>query len=272
MSFFTEQDRSDILEQLIIYLKSRDEVLSVILVGSGADGFRDRLSDIDLTIVIDSKTDIDTFISEYQSCISNRFNIMINHRVPGRPLAITVLDNFLEIDMSAVYLDDLFAVRNIWRVLFDKTEQAEIIMEKTSKSRLSVDHSGLMDNEFKAAEWGFWHYIIYAATSIRRNDLWRAHWEMGYVRDMIIQLLGLKYGLETKRNRDVKLFPAEALERLQKTIPQEFTTLGFAVALKDLTDLIYDIFDEHFDKSQIEFPREKMEEYLSFALEGIHRK
>lgn len=267
MSFFTEEYRSGALEQIIDFLKSHNDVLSVIIVGSGAKGFRDIYSDIDLTVVINDKTNIDTFILEYQLYLNNKFNVMINHRVGERPLAIAVLDNFLEIDISAVYLNQLSAVRNSWNVIFDKTEQAEKIMQETLQSRISADLSEHIDNEFHNAAWGFWHYIIYSAIAIKRNDLWRANWEMEYLRNNAIQLLGLKYGIETKRNRDVKLFPAEILKRLQNTIPVGFTQTDFWVALKNLCDLIYDIFDEHFEETVIEFPREKMAELISFVIE-----
>ena len=266
MSVFSEKERSDILEKIITYLKNREDVLSVILVGSGANGFRDKLSDIDLAIVTDDKTDIDIFLSEYQLYLNDKFDIMINHRVPGRPLVITMLENFLEIDMSVVFLNKLCAVKNSWKVLSDKTGQAENIMQETWEKHISADISERMNNEYQAAEWGFWHYLIYASIAVYRNDLWRAYWEIQYVRDMAINLLGYKFHAETKRNRDVKLFPEEILERLKKTVPCRFTQPEFISAIKNLTDLMYDIFDEHSSENSTEFPHEKMAEFLSFAL------
>lgn len=267
MSFFTEEYRNSVLEQIIGYLKSRDDMLSIIIVGSGANGFRDIYSDIDLTVVIDDKTDIDTFLLDYQSYLDEKFKVMINHRVSDRSLAIAMFENFLEIDISAVYLNQLAAIKNNWNVVFDKTEQAENIMQETLKSRISADLSESIDNEFKAAVWGFWHYIIYSAIAIKRNDLWRANWEMEYLRNNAIHLLGLKYGVETKRNRDVKLFPTKILKRLQDTFSFEFNSAGFMTALKNLCELIYDIFEKHFCKNIIEFPREKMTEFISFVFE-----
>ena len=262
MSIFTEGYRAEVLEQITDFLKSCKSVLSVIVVGSGANGFRDQLSDIDLTVVVDDKTDTDAFLAEYQAYLNETFRVMINHRVPGRPLTVAMFDNFLEIDMSAVILNQLCAVKDSWRVVFDRTDSAEKIMQETFKSRLSADSSERKNNEYQVAAWGFWHYIIYASIAIRRNDLWRASWEMGYLRDTAIGLLGLEYGVETKRNRDVKLFPDEMLQRLQKTMPFDFNQETFSIALKNMTDLIYDILEKHFDKNGLEFPREKMIEFL----------
>lgn len=267
MSCFTEEYRKGVLEQIIDFLKNRNDMQSVIIVGSGAEGFRDKYSDIDLTVVIDDKTDTDTFLSDYQSFLDDTFSIMINHRVPGRSLAIALLENFLEIDISAVHIDQLSAVRRSWKVVYDKTGQAENIMQETFKNRKSADLSERIDGEFKAAVWGFWHYIIYSVVAIKRNDLWRANWEMEYVRNNVIQLLGLKYGIETKRNRDVKSFPSVILKHLQDTVPVEFTKLGFTAALQSLCNLVYDTFEEHFEKSVIEFPRDKMTEFISYVLE-----
>ena len=269
MSAFTEKERSDILEQITAYLKSRENVLSVILVGSGANGFRDKLSDIDLTIAADDKTDINAFLSEYQHYLNDKFDVMINHRVPGRLLVISMLENFLEIDISIVYLSELCAVKNSWRVLFDKTGQSENIMQETWEKRTSADISQRMNNEFQNAEWGFWHYLIYASIAVYRNDFWRAYWEIQYLRDMAVNLLGYKFHTETKRYRDVKLFTAEVLARLEKTVPCRFAQTEFSAAIKNISDLMYDIFEEHSGKNSVEFPREKMAEFLSLALEEI---
>ena len=266
MSFFTEEYRSGVLQQIISFLKCRDDMLSVIIVGSGSYDFRDRYSDIDLTVVINDKIDIDTFFSGYQSYLDKNFNIMINHRVPGRSLAIAIFDNFLEIDISAVYLNQLSATRDNWNVIFDTTEQVENIMRETFKNRKAADLSEHISNAYQTVAWGFWHYIIYSLIAIKRNDLWRANWEMEYLRNDVIRLLGFKYGVETKRNRDVRLLPTEILKRLQDTISVEFTQTGFTEALKNLCDLIYDIFYEHFDEAVIEFPRDKMTEFISFVL------
>ena len=193
---------------------------------------------------------------------------MINHRVWGRPLAVAVLDNLLEIDISAVFLHELRAVRESWKVLFDRSGQAECVMQRTWNERMSADTSERADGEFNNAAWGFWHYLMYAALAVRRNDLWRACWEIQYVRDMIVDLTGLESGLETKRYRDVKNFPADTLARLEKTFPAGFAQGEFARALKETAWLIYDILEERFGDN-LEFPRDKMMEYFSVTIEDL---
>ena len=268
MSFYSENDRNNILERVSEWLEKQKSVLSVILVGSGAKGFRDRFSDIDLTVVLDGNADVDGFLSEYQEYLSSEFAVMINHRVWGRPLAVAVLDNLLEIDISAVFLHELRAVRESRKVLFDRSGQAESIMQRTWNERASADLSERVNGEFNNAAWGFWHYLMYAALAVKRGDLWRACWEIQYVRDMIVNLTGLQSGLETKRYRDVGKFPAETLARLEKTFPAGFTQGEFARALKETAWLIYDILEERFGET-LEFPRDKMMEYFSVTIEDL---
>ena len=97
--------------------------------------------------------------------------------------------------------------------------------------------------------------------------MWRACWEIQYVRDMIVNLTGLRTGFETKRYRDVKNFPAETLDRLEKTFPAGFTQGEFARALKETAWLIYDILEERFGDN-LEFPRDKMMEYFAVTIGG----
>ena len=49
---YTEEERNLILKKLIKGLEEKDEILSVIMVGSGAYGFNDKYSDLDLSLVI----------------------------------------------------------------------------------------------------------------------------------------------------------------------------------------------------------------------------
>ena len=268
MSFYSENDRKNLLERVSDWLKRQESVSSVILVGSGAKGFRDRFSDIDLTVVLDNNADVDGFLSEYQAYLNSEFAVMINHRVWGRPLAMAVLDDLLEIDISAVFLHELRAVRESWKVLFDRTGQAESVMQRTWNERIYSDMSEHVDGEFNGAAWGFWHYLIYAALAVKRGDLWRACWEIQYVRDMIVNLTGLRSGLETKRYRDVGQFPAETLARLEKTFPAGFTQREFARALKETAELIYDILEERFG-DMLEFPRAKMKEYFAITIDDL---
>ena len=57
------------------------KVLSVILVGSGATGFTDEYSDLDLAVVIDNTANADDFLSEYQQFLNSEFDTMINQRI-----------------------------------------------------------------------------------------------------------------------------------------------------------------------------------------------
>ena len=268
MSFYSENDRSDILERVSDWLEKQEYVSSVILVGSGAKGFRDRFSDIDFTVVLDDSADVDGFLSAYQSYLSSEFAVMINHRVRGRPLAVAVLDNLLEIDISAVFLNELRAVRESWKVLSDRSGQAESVMQRTWSEKASAEQSERTDSEFNTAAWGFWHYLIYAALAIKRGDLWRACREIQFVRDMAVELTGLRAGLETKRYRDVGQFPAETLARLEKTFPAGFTRQEYAKALKETAELVYDILEERLGDT-LEFPRDRMKEYFAVTIENL---
>ena len=268
MSFYSENDRNNALKRVSEWLEKQESVLAVILVGSGAKGFRDRFSDIDLTAVLDENSDVDGFLTEYQEYLNSEFDVMINHRVWGRPLAVAVLDNLLEIDISAVFLHELRAVRESWKVLSDRSGQAEKVMQDTWSERASADTSGRAVSGFNGAAWGFWHYLMYAALAVKRGDLWRACWEIQYVRDMIVDLTGLESGVETKRYRDVGQFPVETLARLEKTFPAGFTQGEFARALKETAEFIYDILEERFGDT-LEFPRDKMKEYFAVTIEGI---
>jgi len=57
-ALFTPLEREKILHQLVANLETDPRIVGVVLVGSGAIGFTDRFSDIDMVAVVNPKSSI----------------------------------------------------------------------------------------------------------------------------------------------------------------------------------------------------------------------
>lgn len=76
---YTSADRETLLADLVAFSKKRPDVLSFILVGSGARGFTDQYSDLDVLLVAKEKEDVAAvqeacagFLNEHYSILKQK--------------------------------------------------------------------------------------------------------------------------------------------------------------------------------------------------------
>lgn len=134
MNHFSPAERQGILDLLLAELEGDREILGVLVVGSGAVGFDDVYSDIDLCVVIAESVDVHRKFQEWGLKIEALLPVFYcGESVRGRSsfLWVILLENFLEIDLGFLCLDDLEARRGRWKTVFDHSGRIERIMERS---------------------------------------------------------------------------------------------------------------------------------------------
>lgn len=264
MELFTEQQRDEAIEILTDALKECG-AQAAVLVGSGAVGFRDGLSDIDMTSVIPDSADKTEFFSRLRERLCGRLTLKAVHSIPFRGLHIMLTENYLELDVSLLYRKELSARRGIWRVLFDNGAGAEDILRRTWEELCESRGAGL-DNRYTEAAENVWHTLMYAATAAARGEYLRAFYELQSARDTAADLLCAKYGLESKRWRDADALPENELSALRRTIPAGLCRAELSSAIRAVTGLLYTLLEQSPAADSIMLPRDAMEEYISHVL------
>ena len=84
-----------------------------------------------------------------------------------------------------------------------------------------------------------WHRLMQAAVAINRGALLRARGTIEYVRTLYVDLLGDRYKLESKLNREMDKLPPEEIAKIKSTFITEDTPDAMWTSLLRLTDLIY---------------------------------
>ena len=80
---------------------------------------------------------------------------------------------------------------------------------------------------------------MHAAVAIKRGKIFRAIGELDFVRNMYIDLLGDRYRLESKMNREVDNLPQEEKDAIKSTFVTSENPKELWESLLNLTDLIY---------------------------------
>ena len=249
---YTETDRKNILNILIDNFKNREEVLSIMLVGSATRGFRDRFSDLDLSIVVTNLDDIDDIFNKTISEISKIDKIVSNENMKERYLQVFLLNNYLEIDIGYYTLDTIYARRKNYKVIYDKTNKVDNIM-KESLSKID-ENKGTTDKVdmkkvIESVDSILWYSVFHTITSFIRNDKYRSYYELNDVRNITIDLIGKRFNVESKKHREINNLPLEYKNKIDELYiyPQDKEKLK-ELLIKNI-NLIYEQLD-YFKKEE----------------------
>ncbi len=233
-SHYSPATREAILDRLLAALQSDKRLAGLLVVGSGAEGFEDDHSDIDLCAVTTSVDDVRPAFQEWGIKIREMlpmFHSLESPRAPNVYLWVFLLENFLEIDLCFLCLDDLRATRKCWKTVFDRSGRIENIMVSTWENRPKPD----LEEAYRSRISSIWHCIKHAAIAVQRQQPWRAIFELELIRDRTIELRGLREELETKRFRHVDQMPEDFLVGIEQTLVLSLKDTDIMNALKAAT-------------------------------------
>lgn len=233
-SHYSPATREAILDCLLTALQSDKRLVGLLVVGSGAEGFEDDHSDIDLCAVTTSVDDVRPAFQEWDKKIRQMlpmFHSLESPRAPNVYLWVFLLENFLEIDLCFLCLNDLRATRNRWKTVFDHSGRIEDIMQSSWENRPKPN----LEEAYCSRINSIWHCIKHATIAAQRGQPWRAIYELEQIRDRAIELRGLREELETKRFRHVDQMSEDFLKGLEQTLVLSLKGVDIMNALKAAT-------------------------------------
>ena len=231
---FSPERRQEILDRILVALRTDNRIAGVLVVGSGAVGFEDAYSDIDLCVVVAAEDDVNAVFREWRTRIEEILPVIHCIEItygPNNYLYAFLLDGFLELDIGFLCLTNLFAKRERWKIIFDRSGKIEDIMRSRWEERAKPD----IKDAYLSRINGIWHYIIHVVVALKRRQPWRALHYLEVIRNRTVELAGLRMGLETKHFRQVDQMPNEFLTELRRTLVSSTDTVDIMRALKAAT-------------------------------------
>ena len=238
--------RDAILDRLLTALQSDKRVTGLLVVGSGAEGFEDIYSDIDLCAVTTLAEDVKPASQEWGVKIREMlpmFHYLEIVRASNVYLWVFLLENFLEIDLCFLCLDDLHARRKRWKTVLDRSGRIENIMQASWENRPKPN----LEEAYRSRLSSILHYIIHVAIAAQREQPWRAIYELEQIRNQTIELRGLRDELETKRFRHVDQMSEDFLMCLEQTLVLSLSKVDIMRALQAATACFFREA-RHYDK------------------------
>ena len=242
---YSPATRDAILDRLLTALQSDKRIIGLLVVGSGAEGFEDIHSDIDLCAVTSLVDEVQPAFQEWGVKISEMFSLfhsLESVRAPNVYLWVFLLENFLEIDLCFLCSDDLRATRNRWKTVLDRSGKIENIQQSSWDNRPKPN----LEETYRYRLSSIWHYIKHAIVAVQRKQPWRAIYEIEQIRNQTVELRGLRDKLETKRFRHVDQMSENFLMRLEHTLISSLKEVDIMKALKVAVSCFFNEA-QHFD-------------------------
>lgn len=241
--------REQILQRAVQTLRDDTRVDGVILIGSGADGFIDDLSDIDLLAVIREEEDVASVHADWAWTVRRRFPVLHHARSPfteANGLQIFILNDLLELDTSFVALSRLQPPWDRGRIIFDRTGAlGDRLAHAKRGERNLADYLGVFDQAC--------HRVMECRKALHRGKRWQAALVLDELRSLTMQLAGLVQ-TGSARQRDADRLPEAFLAMLSGTVgPVEFRSLDRSLRL--LTTVMLDQAEQLYGRVGARFPR-----------------
>ena len=241
---FNVQDRSAAFDYVLSIARSCRRIISLVQVGSGAQGYHDEWSDLDFVIALDSGDSMIEVMEYMHREISAKFELAYFTQDESRHLQCFLLSNLLEIDIGYGTYEHAAAWKPAFKVLFDHSGTVE---EKMIRSREWMDdriYGEKQRKDIDAACRSVWIRLMHAAVAIHRGQYFRAVGELESVRRQYIDLLGDRYRLESSLNREIDRLPETEKAAIRSTFATGESPSELWTALLNLTALVYKELEE----------------------------
>lgn len=197
---FTVADRERIQASLISLAEQDADIIGAAIVGSSATGLQDSLSDIDLALQIAPGVYPDSVIDRWTSLIHDQVEIAHTLDViagNGVLYRVFLTCDSMQMDISFWPADTFRATGDRFRLLFGSAND--------SASPAPPDRDRLIGMA--------WLYALHVRSAIARNEPWHAQSLLDDLRDFVLTLACLRFGVNTHQLRGVDELPPDLLAR-----------------------------------------------------------
>jgi predicted nucleotidyltransferase len=190
MALYTPEERDEVAERLLDLLSADERVARAELSGSGAHGYDDRWSDVDLVVTVREGVD-----------------------------QLGVADDWIPRVYEALPVVHHFAVS------FGEEHVRGFLLENLLEVDVGFRPAQVSEGDWPGpdadSEAGFaWHDVLHAAVALARGRRWRAQYYVGVLRWRTLALATARLGVQLDEYKDVDELPTELLRALEETLPR----------------------------------------------------
>ncbi|MFF0344293.1 nucleotidyltransferase domain-containing protein [Kribbella sp. NPDC004875] len=201
---YTPAQRSALRDALVAAARADERIAGAALTGSAAAGAEDEWSDIDLAFGLAPGADQQTVLESWTSRMYQNHGAVHHTDVwsRGTVYRVFLLESTLQVDIAFAPADEFGALGPAFHLLFGETAE-----QPAWKTPAPVDLIGMA-----------WLYALHARSSIARGKVWQAEYMISGIRDHVLMLMCLRYGVPHSQGRGLHLLPPSATSAVEATL------------------------------------------------------
>jgi hypothetical protein len=201
---FTVRERVRVRDALVEMAREDPRITGAAITGSGAAGREDEWSDVDLALCLAPDAPADDVVAEWTRVCYERHGA-VDHVdvVSGSTLfRVFLLASTLQVDVAFWAADEFGPTAPTFRLLFGTANERPQPTPPAARDLVGMA----------------WLYALHARSSIERGRVWQAEYMISGVRDHVLALQCLRYGVPTAQGRGIDWVPDEVTAPMVETL------------------------------------------------------
>ena len=196
---FTPEERTRLRDALVARARADERITGAALTGSASRDAEDRWSDIDLALGVAADADAGRVMADWTGAMYREHGAADHLDVVSGAVVYRVflLVSTLQVDIAFAPEGEFGPTAPTFRLLFGRA------VDRMPADGAAADRAGLVGMA--------WLYALHARSSLARGRVWQAEYMISGVRDHVLALACVRYGVPAVQGRGMDQLPAEVL-------------------------------------------------------------
>lgn len=201
---FTPEERTRLRDELVARARADERIAGAALTGSAARDAEDRWSDIDLALGLAAGADAGEVMADWTGALYREHGAIDHLDVLSGAVVYRVflLASTLQVDIAFAPDGEFGPTAPTFRLLFgraaDRVRAATAAVAGPTAADRAAELIGMA-----------WLYALHARSSLARGRVWQAEYMISGVRDHVLALACVRYGVPAVQGRGMDELPAE---------------------------------------------------------------
>lgn len=223
---FTVKDRDRLRRMLVSAAETDTRITGVALTGSAALGKEDRWSDIDLAFGIAADVPLGQVMDDWTRTMYDAHGAVHHVDMGAGPATYRtfLLANTLQVDLAFWATEEFGATAPSFKLLSGRANKRPVPTNPSAAHLIGMT----------------WLYALHARSSIERDRPWQAEYMISGMRDHVLSLACLRYGVSTSQGRGVDHVPVEVTLPLMAALVTGLDRAELSRAFAVVSDALLD--------------------------------
>jgi hypothetical protein len=204
MRMFTPEEREGIRADLIERARRDPRISGGAITGSGSAGALDAWSDIDLAFGVRDAADLPATLEDFTEHMRRERRAVDTVDVVREPwiYRVFLLPSTLQVDLAFAPASQFGARAPTFRLAFGKAIEARHVPPPSARELIGYG----------------WLYALHARSSIARGRPWQAEYTISAMRDQVLALACVRFGLPAREARGADALPHDVTRALEAAL------------------------------------------------------